>query len=82
MAAFTAQDPSNHNAFVAKWAKILGDQGVTKKTILVGGQVAGNVLSFVAPWSGKPEVSYWLGREYWAKGVATKALSQFLWIVR
>ena len=82
MAAFTAQDPSDRDAFAAKWARILGDQGITKATILVGGQVAGNVSSFVAPWSGKPEVTYWLGREYWGKGVATEALSQFLRHVR
>jgi RimJ/RimL family protein N-acetyltransferase len=24
------------------------------------------------------EVGYWIGREYWGKGVATEALSQFL----
>jgi len=82
MAAFTAKNPSDRDAFAAKWAKILGDQAATKKTILVGGRVAGNVLSFVAPWSGKPEVSYWLGREYWGKGIATEALSQFLRHVR
>ena len=27
---------------------------------------------------GEPEVSYWLGREHWGRGVATRALSAFL----
>ena len=27
-------------------------------------------------------MGYWLGREYWAKGIATRALGQFLRIVR
>jgi RimJ/RimL family protein N-acetyltransferase len=27
---------------------------------------------------GKREVGYWVGREYWGKGIATKALKKFL----
>lgn len=78
MAAFTAKDPADRAAFMAKWTKILGDDSSTKKTILVDGQVAGSVVTFVAPWSGKLEVSYWIGREFWGKGIATKALSELL----
>jgi RimJ/RimL family protein N-acetyltransferase len=77
MAAFTAKDPADREAFTAKWAKILGDDTV-KKAILVNGQVAGSVSSFVAPWSGQLEVTYWIGREYWGRGIATKALTEFL----
>jgi RimJ/RimL family protein N-acetyltransferase len=77
MAAFTAKDPADREAFTAKWTKILGDDTV-KKAILVNRQVAGSVSSFVAPWSGQLEVTYWLGREYWGRGIATKALTEFL----
>src|SRR5262249_35348001 len=45
---------------------------------LSGGQVAGSIGAFVAPWSGKLEVTYWIGREFWGKGIATKALAVFL----
>jgi RimJ/RimL family protein N-acetyltransferase len=38
--------------------------------------VAGNVVSFVR--SGEREVGYWVGKEYWGKGVATQTLSVFL----
>ncbi len=78
MAAFTAKDPTDWAAFAAKWAKILGDGTDTAKTIVYGGRVAGHVLSFVAPWSGQREVSYWVGRDHWGRGVATKALSAFV----
>lgn len=70
-----ADDPV---AFAAKWARILADGASVKKTALLHGQVVGNVLSFVAPWSGQREVGYWIGREHWGKGVATAALAQFL----
>jgi RimJ/RimL family protein N-acetyltransferase len=75
MAGFTAKDPTDWAAFAAKWAKILSDGTGTAKTIVYGGRVAGNVLSFVAPWSGQREVSYWVGRELWGRGVATTALA-------
>ena len=38
--------------------------------------MAGNVVSWQQ--SGEQEVGYWLGREYWGKGIATRALSAFL----
>ncbi|MFC4809016.1 GNAT family N-acetyltransferase [Paenibacillus sp. GCM10023250] len=76
MAAFTAKDPSDKAAFKAHWAKILNNETIIKKTIIYHGKVAGHVSSFEQ--FGEREVSYWIGREYWGKGVATEALSQFL----
>jgi RimJ/RimL family protein N-acetyltransferase len=73
MAAFPARD---RQAFMAHWAKILVDTTVITQTILFGGQVAGNVVSFEL--FGKREVGYWIGRQYWGKGVATTALAAFL----
>jgi RimJ/RimL family protein N-acetyltransferase len=75
MAAFTAKDPTDKDAFAAHWTKILGDDTITKKTILFEGQVVGYVVSFER--FGKPEVSYWIGKEYWGRGIATTALSEF-----
>jgi RimJ/RimL family protein N-acetyltransferase len=76
MAAFTAKDPTDRAAFTAHWGKILADDGITIKTILYEGAVAGHVLCH--SWFGEPEVSYWLGKEYWGKGIATQALTAFL----
>jgi RimJ/RimL family protein N-acetyltransferase len=78
MAAFAAKDPADWDAFATKWTNILGDDSITKKTILFDGRVAGSVVCFVAPWSGQREVSYWIGREFWGRGIATLALAQLL----
>lgn len=76
MAAFPSRD---RDAFMAHWTKIMADDSVILKTILFDGQVAGNIVSFVQPvQSGKREVGYWIGKEYWGKGIATKALAAFL----
>src|SRR5713226_4494355 len=77
MAAFTAKDPSDKDAFMAHWTKILGDETITIQTILFDGHVAGSVLSYEDE-DEKLEVTYWIGKPYWGKGVATRALSAFL----
>ena len=73
MAAFPARD---REAFMAHWAKIMADETNILKAILFDGQIAGNIVSWEQ--SGEREVGYWLGREYWGKGIATRALAAFL----
>ncbi len=73
MAAFP---PRDRDAFMAHWAKIMADNSVILKTILFDEQAAGNIVSF--EMSGKREVGYWIGKEYWGKGIATRALAAFL----
>jgi RimJ/RimL family protein N-acetyltransferase len=76
MAAFTAKDPSNREAFTAHWNKIMADATCIIKTIVCDGHVIGSVSSYED--AGKPEVTYWIGKAYWGKGIATRALSDFL----
>jgi len=76
MAAFTAADPDDRAAFDAHWARILADPSVTNRTILFDGVVAGSVGSYID--GDRREVTYWLGREYWGRGLATAALQAFL----
>jgi len=73
MAAFPSRD---REAYMAHWAKIMADDSVILKTVLFNKHVAGNMVSFEI--SGKREVGYWIGKEYWGKGIATKALAAFL----
>jgi RimJ/RimL family protein N-acetyltransferase len=76
IAAFTAKDPSDRDAFVDHWTKIIANETITIKTIIFNGNVTGHVSNFEQ--FGEPEVSYWIGKEYWGQGIATKALSKFL----
>ena len=64
-------------AFMTHWhTRVLGPASVGKKTIVVDGSVAGNVVSWEQ--DGKRLIGYWVGREYWGRGVATAALAEFL----
>ena len=77
MAAFPARDRA---AFDAHWAtNILGNPAAVMQTILLDGQVAGNIGSWRQ--DGVRLVGYWIGKEHWGKGVATRALAAFLHLV-
>lgn len=77
MAAFPSRDRAS---FDAHWEKnILGNPDAIAQTILFDGEVAGNIGSW--PQDGNRLVGYWIGKEYWGKGVATHALLAFLHLV-
>lgn len=80
MAAFLPRDPSDRDAFLAHWRRIVSDPTVISKAILWKGQVAGTVGSFLS--DGKPQVTYWIGKEFWGNGIATQALTELLCLVR
>lgn len=76
MAAFVAADAAEPAIFRGKWEKIRKDPGVTVRTILWEGRVAGHIASF--PMEGELEVTYWVDRELWGRQIATRALRAFL----
>ena len=73
MADFPARD---REAFDAHWKRILPDAGLYKQTIVFEDHVAGNAVSW--PQDGRQLVGYWLGREFWGKGLATRALAEMI----
>lgn len=79
MAAFTVKDPRDYAAYMARWTRIIDDPGITMRTIVADGDVAGSVVCFEE--NGELAISYWIGREFWGRGVATQALAAFLDLV-
>lgn len=76
MAAFVAEDPSDRQAFDAHWERILADPAILKRTILAGAAPVGSIVAY--DFMGLPTVGYWIGREFWGRGIATRALAAFL----
>jgi RimJ/RimL family protein N-acetyltransferase len=74
MAAFTPKDPADRAAFDAHWNRLLEDDSIIKFAIVADNRVAGSVMSYLD--SGRREVTYWIGREYWGRGLATAALAE------
>ncbi|WP_328415231.1 GNAT family N-acetyltransferase [Streptomyces violaceus] len=71
MAAFTPEDPADRDAFDAHWARIRSSSAVIR-TVLADGDVVGSASVYGEP--GEREVTYWIDRAYWGKGIATDAL--------
>jgi RimJ/RimL family protein N-acetyltransferase len=69
--------PRDREKFVSHWiTKVLGDPTVFVQAVIVDGALAGSVVAW---WEGdRRYLGYWLGREYWGRGVGTSALTQFL----
>jgi len=79
MAAFVSRDPFDRDVFDIHWTKIMSDDTITNKTIVYNGEVAGNIAQFTM--FNQPEIGYWIGKEFWGKGIATQALKLFLEVI-
>ncbi|MCT9081596.1 GNAT family N-acetyltransferase [Streptomyces fulvoviolaceus] len=71
MAAFTPKDPADRDTFDAHWKRVRASDAV-HRTILVDGDVVGSAAVYGEP--GEREVTYWIDRAYWGRGIATTAL--------
>jgi len=76
MAAFPARE---RDAFMAHWARTLANADALTWTIVCDGEVAGNIGCWKA--DGRSLVGYWIGREFWGRGLATAALAEVVEIV-
>lgn len=76
LAAFTSKDSVNKEAYLAKYTRLLNDPTVNNQTIIVGTVIAGSIAKFIM--EGDAEITYWIDKELWGKGVATAALKKFL----
>lgn len=76
LAAFTPKDPGDRKAYLQKYSKLLNDPTIHIRTILLGEQIAGSISKFEI--EGDAEITYWTDRQFWNRGVTTKALQQFL----
>jgi RimJ/RimL family protein N-acetyltransferase len=68
--------PRDREAFDAHWERVLADPALIKKTIVFEGRVAGNAVSWEQ--DGRRLVGYWVGKEFWGKGLATQALTELI----
>jgi [ribosomal protein S5]-alanine N-acetyltransferase len=72
LAAFTPKDPTDKAAYLEKYSKLLQDPTINNQTILVDNIIAGSIARF------DNEITYWIDKTYWGKGVATTALKLLL----
>jgi RimJ/RimL family protein N-acetyltransferase len=76
MAAFTAEDQTDRRTFLNRVSRVRADTSIVHRVIDVDGVVAGTIASF--PIDDQREVTYWVDRTLWGKGVASAALQILL----
>lgn len=79
MAAFTAEDPDDRAAFGAHMARILSAPDIVHRAVTWDGRLVGSIASF--PMDGQTEITYWIDRSMWGRGVASQALALLLELV-
>lgn len=77
MAAFKTREWA---PFVARWTTIRADPSIFARAIVVEGRTVGHIVCWVE--GGRREVGYWIGRDSWGRGYATRALRILLDEVR
>ncbi|MBA3648325.1 MAG: GNAT family N-acetyltransferase [Chitinophagales bacterium] len=76
LAAFTSKDPNDKTAYIEKYTRHLTDPTINMRTIKVNDVIAGSIAKFVIEQ--EAEITYWIDKEFWGKGIATTALKEFL----
>jgi RimJ/RimL family protein N-acetyltransferase len=80
MAAFTPDDPTDRKRFDAHMGKVMSAPDGTLRAITWKGDLVGSISSFVL--DGQTEITYWIDRAVWGRGITTQALRLFLEVVR
>lgn len=76
LAAFTAKDPGDKNAYIEKYTKFLTDPTINMQTIRINDQIVGSIAKFIM--FGEAGITYWIDRDFWGQGIATAVLRDFL----
>lgn len=69
-------NPRDRASFDEHWKSSLSDPSIVARAILVDGSLVGHVSKFTL--EGRDSVGYWIIREQWGKGIATRGLALFL----
>ncbi len=76
MAAFTSESHTDRAAFDAWMARLMTSPDIMVRAITCDGDLVGSIASFVV--DGQTEVSYWIERTAWGRGIASRALALFV----
>lgn len=69
-------NPRDSASFYAHWAAIFAQPSIIAKAILADTHLVGSISCFKV--HGQDTIGYWIAKEHWGKGFATRALSLLL----
>lgn len=71
-----AVHPRSEADFTEHWRRVLADETIVPRAILADEKLVGAISRFRL--EGADMVGYWIAREHWGRGIATRALTLFL----
>ena len=79
--AMSAYPSKDRGEFMRHWEGILHNKSIIARTIIYKEKIAGHLICWK---EGKYEqrVGYWIGKQFWGRGIATSALKEFLTEIR
>ena len=78
--AMVGMPPRDEETFYAHRARNEANPSNVSRAIIVGGELVGDIISWVDD-GGQRRLGYWLGQEFWGRGIATAALTAFLGVL-
>ena len=79
MAAFTPDNPDDRDAFDAHMSRVRSAPDITMRAITSDGELVGSIAAFA--YEGETDVTYWIDRAAWGRGIASRALHLLLDLV-
>ncbi|MFD5246846.1 GNAT family N-acetyltransferase [Amycolatopsis sp. NPDC058340] len=79
MAAFVARDPNDREAFDRHMVRLRTSPDLIVRAVTGDGRFLGTIGRFFV--DGDAEITYWIDRSVWGRGIASRALALFLEIV-
>lgn len=76
LAAFTATNQNTEADYINKFTPFLSNPAINMFTIRTNNEIVGSIAKFMM--DDEAELTYWIDRKFWGKGVATNALKEFL----
>lgn len=74
--AMAGVEPRDPDDFAAHMAKVIADPKLVALAILADGVFVGQISLFQA--DGLDSVGYWIGKAFWGRGIASRALEMLL----
>lgn len=74
--AMAGTKPRTREVFFAAWERNFTDPGINARVIELDGIIVGSIARFQA--DGRDCVGYWIARQHWGRGIASRALMLFL----
>lgn len=79
MAAFIARDPDDREAFDLHMTRLRNSPDLILRAVTGDGRFLGTIGRFFV--DGDAEITYWIDRSVWGRGIASRALALFLDVV-